>query len=403
MTVSRGRGRIPPHVVLLGNFGIGNLGNDASLTATVRALRDGIPNIALTCVCPNPERLDPALAVRPLRLFSVRHPGMSPIERVRGRSKDLRRQRALLATADALVVPGTGILDDFGGEPATGWPLTLVQWFVLARLRRVPIIMLSVGVGPFGSPLGQRLCALATRLASYRSVRDESSRLFLEEQHVRLPSTAVVPDVVFGLRNRTKPRLPGPNDRTVVIAVMRYGGWSGRASEGGTHYEAVLVALAESVLAAGARVRLLAADGKDRPAMERVHDELRSRPHDWCNSSLTCQLVSDVVVLQAALADARVVVATRYHTLVAALMTARPTVSIGYGVKNDDLMKMVGMQELCHHIDDPDPIRLRQHVFRFLQDDDALVPVLHERVSRLVDKVIAQNETLCHQLDGTTK
>jgi len=52
------------------------------------------------------------------------------------------------------------------------------------------------------------------------------------------------------------------------------------------------------------------------------------------------------------------VVATRYHNVLCALKLAKPTLSIGYALKNDVLMAEMGLGEFCQHADSFDVDRL---------------------------------------------
>src|SRR6266849_9333613 len=42
-------------IALFGNFGTGNLGNEATLQAMVLNVRKYLPNAEISCVCPKPE------------------------------------------------------------------------------------------------------------------------------------------------------------------------------------------------------------------------------------------------------------------------------------------------------------------------------------------------------------
>jgi polysaccharide pyruvyl transferase WcaK-like protein len=54
-----------------------------------------------------------------------------------------------------------------------------------------------------------------------------------------------------------------------------------------------------------------------------------------------------------------VVVASRFHNVLSAILLKRPVVSIGYHEKNDLLMKAFGMEGLCQHIEALDVERLK--------------------------------------------
>src|SRR5215831_1249885 len=45
----------PRRIALFGNFGTGNLGNEATLHAMVYNLRRHLPNAEIGCICPGPE------------------------------------------------------------------------------------------------------------------------------------------------------------------------------------------------------------------------------------------------------------------------------------------------------------------------------------------------------------
>src|SRR6516162_159621 len=42
-------------IALFGTFGTGNLGNEATLQAMVYNLRSHLPDVEITCICPEPE------------------------------------------------------------------------------------------------------------------------------------------------------------------------------------------------------------------------------------------------------------------------------------------------------------------------------------------------------------
>jgi hypothetical protein len=110
----------------MGLFGVGNIGNDASLEAALSAIRRLVPLARCRVVCGRPTVVADA--------FGVETEGMFPLPRA-GRFRPKRRLLRLpyllavrlpaelfawgrvfrrLRNVDHLIVPGTGILDDFG-------------------------------------------------------------------------------------------------------------------------------------------------------------------------------------------------------------------------------------------------------------------------------------------------
>jgi hypothetical protein len=75
-----------------------------------------------------------------------------------------------LCKQDLLVVSGGGQLNEqYGG--AWGQPFALFKWAVLARLARVPYVVINVGSGNVVSVLGRLFVSAALLMACYRSYR----------------------------------------------------------------------------------------------------------------------------------------------------------------------------------------------------------------------------------------
>ena len=109
-------------------------------------------------------------------------------------------------------------------------------------------------------------------------------------------------------------------------------------------------------------------------------------------------VVADPVVtfadLMQAMEPAGIVVATRYHNVVCALMLSKPTISIGYGEKNAVLMADSGLGEYCQSVDSLDVERLitqftelERHAARLRQrvteGNAARVPLVEDQLAEL--------------------
>ncbi len=96
-----------------------------------------------------------------------------------------------------LIISGGGQLDDFFGGP-WGHPYALLKWTVLARLRGIRPIFLSVGFGELDSRLSRLFIRTALSLASYRSYRDTGSRDLMKCAGFRRDDP-VYPDLAYSL------------------------------------------------------------------------------------------------------------------------------------------------------------------------------------------------------------
>jgi polysaccharide pyruvyl transferase WcaK-like protein len=349
---------------LFGLFGSGNSGNDGSLDAMLRFLRQVRPDAQITCICSAqrgaPERIARTLHVAsiPLGIPTPKNGLLRALDRA---SLTLPRRVASLVQAiararklDALIVPGTGILDDFGLVPY-GIPLTLYVWCLTARLCGARIAFVSIGAGPIHHPISRWLMKSAVAMAHYRSYRDTISKVFMESIGFDARGDAVYPDIAFKLPAPPPPRPQRTDARLVVgVGVMTYLGWRNDPTRGTAIYRTYLDKLTTFVLWLldhGYAVRLLMGDAADQRAVGDVMANVRAAKPGLPNDCFVFDSMSSLHDLMRQMAETDVVVATRYHNVVCALKLGKPTVSLGYAEKNDVLMAEMGLGGFCQHVE----------------------------------------------------
>jgi len=340
---------------IFGNFGSSNLGNEATLEVFLETLRRVRPDAELVCVCRNPKAVEDrhGLHAVPLADTGFASPVVQRINRVTlglpGRLRDLHRTWKTLQSLDVLVVPGTGILDDFG-ERARDMPLDVFKWSVSARLCGRPVALVSIGAGPIRKRLSRWLMKRAAALANYRSYRDQESKAFLSQLGVDTSDDAVFPDLVFAAA-QPEEKLTDAHTRsdrlTVGLGVMEYKGWghietAGNAIRG--RYLDTMTRFARWLLDCGYRVRLLIGSQSDRQAVEEVFRRLEAQlgPERTSADVINEPATTYRDVLQQ-VAGTDIVVAARFHNVVAALTAEKPVISLCYARKTQYLLQEMGL------------------------------------------------------------
>ena len=339
-------------IALLGLFGCGNSGNDGSLESMLNYLRAVLPTSPLICICPAPAVISQRYAVPSISVGgSELHGRIALVDRALAglprMTLGLAQIFIKLRGVKVLVIPGTGILDDFQ-ETASGWPFVLFRWCVAAKVLGIPIAFVSVGAGPIMHPLSRFLFKKSVKCASYISYRDESSRKYMHEIGGNFIDDQCYPDLAFNLP--TPSRSASSERLTIVLGVMYYQGWKKSDSSGPSIYERYLGKLASYVtklVNEGYRVRLITGDVLDATAISDLLSRLK--PHT-CDQVETCNTESLHAVMEAMM-DATLVVASRYHNVVCALMMGLPTISLSYNAKNDDLLERYNQREYRQHIE----------------------------------------------------
>lgn len=361
-------------VALFGNFGSNNFGNEGSLLAMVGFLRRERPEARLFCICADPSVVRNSLGIpaipirRSGRPSEMSHRAIRVPLRMFGKVRDLVRAFREIRRADVMIVPGTGILDDFG-EPPQGMPLDIFIWFLAARISGTKAAFASVGAGPIGHPVSRWLMVSAARLAHYRSYRDATSKDFMGNAGLNVAADAVYPDIAFKLATpvRTARVISGNGTLTVGVGVMKYRGWYFFADGGQAVFDSYLDKLARFVLhllEGGHRIKLLTGETTDVEAVDALLARLQSTAAGQLLERVSAARSSSLHGLMEEISETDVVVATRFHNIVCALKMEKPVISLGYSAKNDVLLAEMGLGEYCQNVETFDVDVLIDHFER---------------------------------------
>jgi polysaccharide pyruvyl transferase WcaK-like protein len=343
-------------VALIGGYGGGNFGNDASLEAALGLLRKVAPDADYECICSGPSRVTARFGVSAHRL-AYRPGGFlrlldTLLLRLPSGLFNWIRAFWLVGRFDVLVWAGTGVFDDYRTGPL-GFPAQVFRWSVAARLRRTKLIFLSVGAGPIINPLSRFFLKAAAICANHRSYRDEDSRRFMQSMGVDEQASPVFPDVAFALSpplaNRANVTL------TVGVGVMAYRGWR-RSAAIESDYSAKLLSLIGALRSRGLSVRYLVAEDSDARALADLKQRLPAS-----QGAADEEPMSNLHDVMRVISACDIVVGSRYHVLVAGLKARRPCVSLGYGPKHQALLESAGIGQFSQAADDFDlPLLIAQ-------------------------------------------
>ncbi|GAA3809397.1 polysaccharide pyruvyl transferase family protein [Amycolatopsis tucumanensis] len=364
----------------IGFFGIlgsGNLGNDGSLDAVLSYVRERYPDAELGFLAMGPEQLTarygaPATHLQWYEPHAGDATGLPAAGlKVLGKLLDPFRTWAWVRNYDVVIVPGMGVLE--ATLPLRPWalPYSLFWLGVTARLTGTRVALVSVGADVVRKRATRWVITRAARLAHYRSYRDEHSRQAMARMGVDVSSDAVFPDLAFGLADPE----PRPSTGAVGVGVMAFRGGNddrARADEINRAYLDTVKRFVRLLADEGRPIRLFTGDVADDEVLAEV---IAAAP----GADITAEPLTSLQDLMRQMAAVDVVVATRYHNVLCALKTAKPTLSLGYARKNDVLMSAMGLGEFCQSAREPDFDRLVAQ-FRELEDRrEELTAILKER------------------------
>ena len=376
-------------VVMFGHFGSQNSGNESTLIAFMAQLRAMTPGVELRCICTNPDVVisrdgidAESISTRPRASGSAL---VKPLRVAYAEAWQYRRAFRILGRAETLVIPGTGLVTDAFG--LQGWgPYSLFKWVLVAKLRRARVLFVSIGAGPFRTPVGRTLVRASLSLADYRSYRDVASRDSLCAIGFPAERDPVYPDLVFGLPESLLPPPRATTDArpTVGIGLMAdQGSYSAAEPQAATYrnYLGSMASFAAWLLNHNYDIRIFIGDGAgDQEAVR----EFRALLRDQCerhDDRITEQGPSPQEVL-AGLAEIDLMVATRFHNVLLSLLMNKPVIAISFHHKCSSLMRQMHLSEYCHDIDRLDAEHLIEQ-FKGMQDQGV---DLRRTISAGVDK-----------------
>ena len=348
---------VPPRVGLFGLLGQGNLGNDGSMEAVLAHLRAEHLDVMLDALCSEPDLVTARYGIQAVSLRwyqpdPQRPPGLIAIARrglgvSLGIGIDAFRTASWVRRHEAVVVPGMGVLETT--VPMRPWKTPYWMFLLCAsgRLFGTKVALVSVGANVTDHRVTRRLITGAARLAHYRSYRDTVSKDAMQRMGVDTTRDAVYPDVAFALPVPNGiSRVPG----SVGIGVMDYSGSNDdveQANDLRANYLEQMKSFGRWLVDNGHPIRLFTSDTADEPVVHEIATAVRAHRPDLGPSWVIAEPAPSLTELLQQIALVDMVVATRYHSVLYALLQARPTLALGYGAKHELLMADAGLPGFC--------------------------------------------------------
>jgi polysaccharide pyruvyl transferase WcaK-like protein len=349
-------------IAFFGHFNSTNFGNECTLQAILYHLRYYRSDAEITCICTGPEVTASTYQIEAIPIaesfvksWNPRHPLARVMKRVciGMPSEPYRWVKCLirLRRTEMLIIPGTGLLTDAYG--LLGWgPYSVFKWSLLAKICRCKLLFVSVGVGPIYGALGRWFVKSALSLADFRSYRDNSTIQYLNGIGFRTDNDQVYPDLVFSLPEAMISHPANKKSRRPVVGVglMDYAGKYSVSRPTNEIYLAYLENLARIVrwlIAQENDVRLLIGDLSDMHVTQELRGLLTERLSVGDKGRIIDEPVFSVQDLVSQIATTDIVVATRFHNVLLALLCDKPVISISFHHKCDSLMSAMGLSAYC--------------------------------------------------------
>jgi polysaccharide pyruvyl transferase WcaK-like protein len=403
-------------ISFFGHFGQINFGNESTLQAILYHFRQHLPDAEFTSICTNPDVTRKKYDIGTVSMTGILvkpewlqgHPLTRFLRKIIiGIPSELYRWldafRALKGV-DMLIVPGTGLLTDAYGRVSWG-PYSVFKWSLIAKLRRSKLLFVSVGAGPIYGFLGRYLIKSALSWADFRSYRDNTTLECLKATGFQANNDRVRPDLAFSLPVAMIPHGDGKKKRRSVVGlgVMQYAGKLSVDKPSHAIYRAYLenlVVFVRWLLDHEYDVRLMIGDTFDRPVVQEFKGLLRESiaiP----DGRIVDEPVSCVEDLLSQLAATDLVVATRFHNVLFALLVNKPVISISFHHKCSSLMSEMGLSEYCQDINHLSADRLIEQFCDLEKNSEMLKPLIKQKTEEFRRALDEQYKSIFEEFFGS--
>lgn len=247
----------------------------------------------------------------------------------------------------------------------------------LARSRGIPVVLWTQSMGPFKS---DRASSQISRVAgAVRAVffRDPRSRAAWDRRIERPEiASAVVPDSVFAMQ----PATPSRGGRRAVISVREWSRGVDESSFDNAAYDASMRAAAESLAKHGWDVRALSTC-QGVPSYS-YDDSAEARRILMGTPAQIDRAFHSPTALLDELTDTGLVVTTRMHLGILALISRVPVIAIAYEFKTVELFESLGLADFVVKIEDVNPAWIESRI-QLLQESPDLARLTPEKLSEL--------------------
>jgi polysaccharide pyruvyl transferase WcaK-like protein len=382
-------------IAFFGHFDSSNFGNESTLQAILYHLRCLQPAAEVTCISTGADatvRTHQIEAIPITERLAKSWVPKNPLTRVLrkvciGIPSELYqwiKGLVVLRRTDILIIPGTGLLTDAYG--LRGWgPYSLLKWSLMAKICRCKLLLVSVGAGPICGALGRCFVKSTLSLADFRSYRDTSTMQYLKSIGFRTDKDRVYPDLAFSLPEVVIPHQEAKEGRRSIIGLglMEYAGISFSRPSNETYqvYLENLVTVASWLLAHDYDIRLLIGDLGDMHVTREFRGLLRKRLSVCDEGRIIDEPVHSVEDLLSQIASTKIVVATRFHNVLLALLCNKPVISISFHHKCESLMSAMGLSSYCLDINELKADTLIEKFCDLETNAGKLKPLIREKVT----------------------
>ncbi len=314
-------------IVVCGNYGASNLGDDAILGGLIHLIKSTWPHSDITVMSAKPAQTAADFRVQAVLHFPA---GVRSFFRFWFTTSGWKTI-ARMAAADIVLLGGGGLFTD--EKPRAVW-IWFVQyiWF---RIFNKKLICISQSVGPLKSKLARRLTAAVFKRALLVTVRDSQSELLLKSLGVK--NIHLMADPAFGIGYDQEKSIT--RQKQVVLSLRPW--INGNSKEISGQVAGMIDYLWEKHRLKTVFIPFQTDLDDDRVSYREVADRLVNP------EAMTLKTVQDFSQVLEIISRSELVIGMRLHSIIFSILAVTPFIALSYSQKVKSFLQTINLGEYC--------------------------------------------------------
>lgn len=313
-------------IVIAGNYGAKNLGDEMILEGLLASLKAINPNVEITVLSADPQQTEKHHSVKSVPKFPAGFRSLINYLRKNNPTKKAVQE------CDYFILGGGGLFGSLSLHANFIWA---VQALMAYRLKK-PVIMYGQSVAPIKWPIIRKIVRKIFQKSQFIAVRDEDSKSELTKLNVQ-KEIHIMPDLALRIPTQEKSSTPSQWGKSAIIALRQI---STITLEFKQNIAEFINWLIEEQNYSVKFINFQ--EGKESD--NALHEEIIEMIHDKTKVAhiQDMQKISDLL---AHYNCADFVLGMRLHSIITAAKTSIPFIAINYATKASAFLKAVKFQE----------------------------------------------------------
>jgi polysaccharide pyruvyl transferase CsaB len=334
-------------IVIAGNYGVGNLGDEMILKGLLQTLRNAVPFAELTVLSGNPEETARRHYVKTAEKFPAGF--RSLVKMFLGMRKG---PSEIVKECDYFILGGGGL---FGGLKKRANIIWGIQ-AMMAYFYNKPVIMYGQSIGPLKGWFVKKIVKNLFKKAKTIILRDQKSKDRLSNIGISKEKINVFPDLAFGFKNENT---ASNKQKKLVVALREMKGITPKFKESIAGFLNWLINENKWQVTF---ITFQTGIGSDDP----LHEEIRAMIVDKPYVEIISEHNIDHILQN--FAEAEMVLGMRLHAIVSAIKTKTPFIAINYAPKVKDFLASSSLDSHMLNVKEINAARLREQ-FDLIQSE----------------------------------